>query len=110
MKQYVIDQLRESDYLQILDHFKKNAEAAVFEDIFRVDLPEDLYSETQKEHAPCQPFYFAVHVAPSHVDFELLVRSRQILRCGCISYADRRQREYIIDYADGILRELNIKI
>ncbi len=44
------------------------------------------------------------------VDFELLIRSRQILRCNCISYADKKQRDYILDFADRMLDELGIKI
>ncbi len=110
MKQYVIDQLRESDYSRILEYMKKNAESAVFEDIFWVMLPEDLYSDTQKEHGECHPFYFAVNASMTHVEFELLIRSRQILRCSCIRYATPKQRDYIIDFADKMLEELEIKI
>lgn len=34
MKQYVIDQLRESDYDNILEFLKKNADASEFGDVF----------------------------------------------------------------------------
>jgi hypothetical protein len=39
-----------------------------------------------------------------------LIRSRQILRCSCIGYADKRQRDYILGFADRMLEELGIKI
>lgn len=110
MKQYVIDQLREPDYFQILEYLGKKAERVVLEDIFWIILPEEMYSETQKEHSNCRPFYFAVNLTRNQVDFELLIRSQQIIRCSCISYADRKQRDYIIDFADGMLEELGIKI
>ena len=110
MKQYVIDQLRDSDHPNILEYLKKNAEGAAFGDVFWVMLPEELYSDTQKEHTDCQPFCFAVNLELTHVDFELLIRSRQILRCNCIGYADRAQRDYILDYADRMIEELDIKI
>jgi len=110
MKQYVFDQLRESDYDRIQDFLKKNAEETVFSEVFWLTLPTELYSDTQKEHPECHPFFFAVNLDRNHVDFELLIRSRQILRCSCIRYADRNQREYIIDYADKMLDDLKIKL
>jgi hypothetical protein len=110
MKQYVIDQLRETDYTQILEFLKSKAERVVLEDIFWINLPEGMYSEVQKEHKNCQPHYFAVNLTRNQVDFELLIRSQQIIRCNCICYADRKQRDYIIDFADGMLEELGIKL
>ncbi len=110
MKQYVIDQLRESDYEKILEFLNKNADASEFGDLFWLMLPEELYSDTQKEHAPCRPFCFAVNLSRGQVDFELLIRSRQVLRCNCICYADKRQRDHIIGFADRMLDELKIQI
>jgi hypothetical protein len=110
MKQYVIDQLRESDYQKILEFLQKNAEASEFGDIFWIMLPEELYSDTQTEHQQCKPFCFAVNLSFKQVDFELLIRSRRIMRCNCIRYADKKQRDYLIDYADRMLEDLNIKI
>ncbi len=110
MKQYVIDQLRESDYEKILEFLKKNTEASEFGDIFWVMLPGELYSDIQREHKQCHPFCFAVNLSFNQVDFELLIRSRSILRCACISYADRRQMDYVIDYAERMLGELKIRI
>ena len=110
MKQYVIDQLREPDYEKVLEFLKKNADASEFGDIFWVMLPVELYSDIQKEHKQCHPFCFAVNLSSNQADFELLIRSRRILRCTCISYADSKQRDYIMDYADRMLEDLNIKI
>ncbi len=110
MKQYVIDQLRESDYEKILEFLKKNADASEFGDIFWVMLPAELYSDIQREHKQCHPFWFAVNLSLNQVDFELLTRTRQVLRCACIGYADVKQREYIMDYADRMLEELDIRV
>jgi hypothetical protein len=110
MKQYVIDQLRESDHKKVFEFLQKNAEASEFGDIFWILLPEELYSDTQMEHQQCKPFCFAVNLSIKQVDFELLVRSRRIMRCNCIRYADKKQRDYLIDYADRMLEDLNIKI
>lgn len=110
MKQYVFDQLREDDYHRIHEYLKENGEETVFKEVFWLHVPEDLYTGTQKEHPECHPFYFAVNLSQDKVDFELLIRSRQILRCSCIRYADRRQRDYIMDCADRMLEDLQIRI
>jgi hypothetical protein len=40
---------------------------------------------------------------------ELLVRTRQRVRCSCIAYATRPQRNWIIQMLDEIFDELNIQ-
>ncbi len=110
MKQYVIDQLREEDYEHIRDFLEKNGEKTVFDEIYWIDLPKDLYSSSQLEHAGCHTFYFAVNLTRNRVSFELLIRSRQTMRCSCIGYATKEQRDYIIEYADTILSRLGIKL
>ncbi len=110
MKQYVIDQLRESDYDGILGYLEKHAEKTMLEGVFRVDLPRDLCTGIQLEHASCRPHYFAVNVNPKQAAFELLIRSRQIIRCSCIGYETREQRDYILAFADNMLDELGIKL
>jgi hypothetical protein len=110
MKQYVIDQLRELDYKKILEFLQKNAVESEFGDIFWIMLPEELHSDTQREHEQCKPFCFAVNLSVKQVDFELLIRSRQKLRCNCIAYAGKKQMDYIVGYADRMLEKLEIKI
>ena len=110
MKQYVIDQLREDDYEKILGFLQKNGEVSEFGDIFWVNLPPDLYTEVQRKHEKCRPFCFAVNLSVKQAAFEMLVRSREVLRCQCIAYADSKQRDYIIDFADRMLEELKIKL
>jgi hypothetical protein len=110
MKQYVIDQLRESDYYQIKDFLDTNAEGSSLEGIYWVNLPPDLYSTLQSEHSKCRPHYFAVNLTWNDVAFELLIRTRQTIRCNCIAYATKQQRDYIIEYADRMLDDLEIKL
>jgi hypothetical protein len=109
MKQYVIDQLTESDYYRLKEHLDQNLETTMMEGIYRVDLPADLHAEVQREHATCQPYYFAIHLDFYQVSFELLVRSRQTLHCPCMGHADLRQREFILQYADRLLEQLDIR-
>jgi hypothetical protein len=110
MKQYVFDQLRESDYEQIHAFLAERGEKTVLEDVFRIELPKDLYTATQLEHVQCYPFYFAVNLNKKQVSFELLIRSLQLLRCSCIAYATREQRDYILHFADQMLEDLGIRL
>ena len=98
MKQYVIDQLRELDHEKILEFLKNNADASEFGDIFWVMLPEELYSDIQKEHKQCHPFCFAVDLSFNQADFELLTRSRQ---CSAVRLHQLRRQE-----AEGLYHRL----
>ncbi|MEN6438017.1 MAG: hypothetical protein ABFD97_05500 [Syntrophobacter sp.] len=110
MKQYVLDQLRESDYLKIMEYLGKNAEESVFSELFWIKLPPELYTQTQKEHSQCHPFRFAVNLTRNDAAFELLIRTPQAMRCACIGYANQKQRDYILDFADKMLDKLEIKL
>lgn len=110
MKQYVIDQLRPSDYEQVRSFLDENTQGTALDGMYWVDLPEELRSTVQVEHARCGPHYFAVNLELDAVSFELLIRSKQVLRCSCIGYATPDQREHIIRFADRMLEELGIKI
>ena len=110
MKQYVIDQLRESDFGQIQEFLGRNAESTGLAGIYWVSLPADLYSVIQREHSKCHPYYFAINLTWNDVAFELLIRSRQVIRCNCIAYATPQQRDHIIHFADRMIEELQIKL
>ena len=110
MKQYVIDQLRESDFQQIKEFLERNTESAALEGVYRVNLPVELGIPIQSEHEECQPHYFAINLTWNDVAFELLIRSRQTIRCRCIAYATPQQRDYIIQFADRMIEELKVKL
>ena len=108
MKQYVIDQLRENDFLQLEDYLNNNGEAGELQGIYWITLPESFLERTQLDHSDCQPFYFAVNLDPNSISFELLIRTRSRLRCACIQYATKKQRDYILAYADGLFEKLKL--
>ena len=109
MKQYVIDQLRENDFLQLEHYLNNNSEAAELPGIYWVLVPKSLLERTQLDHPDCQPFYFAVNLDRNSIGFELLIRTRTRLRCGCIQYASPKQRDHIINYADQLFEKLDLK-
>ena len=108
MKQYVIDQLREKDFLQLESYLDNNSEAGDLPGIYWLPVPKSLLEKTQLDHPDCQPFYFAINLDRNSICFELLIRTRSRLRCGCIQYANQKQRDYILDYADGLFEKLNL--
>ena len=108
MKQYVIDQLRENDFLQLEDYLNNNSEAGELPGIYWIPVPESLLEKIQRDHSGCQPFYFAVNLDRNSICFELLIRTRSRLRCGCIQYASQEQRDYILGYAEGLFEKLKL--
>jgi hypothetical protein len=108
MKQYVIDQLREVDFLKLENYLNNYAEAGDLPGIYWVPVPEPLQERLQQEHRDCQPFYFAINLDGPSISFELLIRTRTRLHCGCIQYATQPQREYIFHYADELFEKLEL--
>jgi hypothetical protein len=108
MKQYMIDQLREQDFLQLEGYLNNNSEAGELPGIYWLVVPKSLLEKNQLDHPDCQPFYFAVNLERDSICFELLIRTRSRLRCSCIQYASQKQRDYILAYADGLFERLNL--
>ncbi len=114
MRQYLLDEIARKDLPRVRQYLNEHAAAASLQDVWWVDLPEDLLSPEQFEHANCRPFRFAVEVGEPMVGdcfvrFELLIRSEQTMRCTCIGYATRQQRDFILGYADRLVAELALR-
>ena len=109
MKQYTIDEMRLEDYYKIRSYLEENHNDNCIEGIYRIFLDKDLLSAAQKRHeAECGPFYFAVELIEQSVSFEFLVRAKNRIRCGCIKYANKKQRAWLMDYVDSIFNKLDI--
>jgi hypothetical protein len=72
-------------------------------------VPEDLLGAEQREHAECGPFFFGVVLEAESVSFEMLVRSQTTLHCSCIAQATQAQRDFVLRFADKMLREEKIR-
>jgi hypothetical protein len=108
MKAYVLDEISAEDIVNIIRFLKENTAQSTMEQIFWVKFPEDLLSPLQFRHTACQPHAFAVEVGPDWVKLEFLVRSLETMKCDCTAYCTNLQRDYIINFADGMLDQLNI--
>lgn len=109
MKQYVIDELRLGDADKLKSYLKKRFGPADLGGVFWIPVDSEFSSETQFSHADCQPHYFAIELQESSLACELLVRTRERIRCDCIAYATHAQRNWIIKVIDDIFDELDIQ-
>jgi hypothetical protein len=109
MRQYLLDEIAKTDIPRVREYLNEHAQASRLEDIWWVDLQEDLLSPEQFSHHNCQPFRFAVEVGHNFVRFEFLIRSRETMRCKCIGYATRQQRDFILAFADRLVEELALR-
>ena len=109
MRQYLLDEIRRSDYPRIRDYLSERAQASGLQDVWWVDLPADLLSSEQFEHLDCQPFRFAIELGDEYLRIEFLIRSRNTMRCSCIDYATRQQRDFILAFVDRLVDYLVLK-
>jgi hypothetical protein len=109
MRQYLLDEIARKDIPRVREYLNRHAQAAGLEDIWWVDLQEDLLSPDQFSHRDCQPFRFAVELGQNFVRFEFLIRSLQTMRCSCIGYATRQQRDFILAFADRLVEDLALR-
>ena len=109
MRQYQLDEIRRNDIPRVRDYLQDHALAASIEGIWWVDIPEDLLSPEQFAHPDCRPFRFAVELGDDFVRFEFLIRSRETMRCACIGYATRPQRNFILAFADRLVEDLALQ-
>jgi hypothetical protein len=108
MKQYRIDELRPEDHEKIKAYLNERFGPCHVAGLYWVPLDDDLLDVVQAAHTDCQPFYFAVELKPTALSFELLIRTRNTVRCDCIHYANAEQRERIIRFADAMFETLKI--
>ena len=108
MKQYVIDELRYEDYERIRAYFDESFGEPALGCIYWLPLDPEIVTEVQAAHASCRPFYFALDLSPDRLSCELLVRTRNCIRCDCIAYANERQRNWLITTLDALLEKLEI--
>jgi len=109
MKQYVLDEITRPDLARIRTYLNGKAKTSGLDDLWWVELPADLLTPEQAAHAECQPHRFAVELGRTSLRFELFVRSNRQLRCACAGYTTHRQRAWILDFADRLVDDLQLR-
>ncbi len=108
MRSYLIDEISPSDIEKIHAFLKENSVSSSLDQLFWVMIPQDLLSETQYRHRDCQPHVFAVELGEDWLKMEFLVRSLNNMQCTCPGYSTKQQQNFIINFALGILKQLDI--
>lgn len=109
MRVYLIDDLQTGHVEKIKSTLKQKKLYSPIEDVFHLPLPLELLDAKQQEHAAaCAPYYLSLETGSTWIRLELLVRSASTLRCACVKYVSRAQREYGINTLDTLLQHLNI--
>lgn len=109
MRQYRIDELSREERANIESYLKRSLGAGPFDGIYWLEVPQDLLGAEQREHAECGPFFIGVVLEDEAVSFEMLVRSQKTLHCSCIAQATPAQRDFVLSFADRMLREEKIR-
>ncbi len=110
MRQYVIDEMRPNEIDKVRDYLEKVCEPSDLGNLFWIRVPDDILSPVQYEHRDCQPHCSAVELGDSMVKFEMLIRSRKKIRCKCIQMATSQQRNFILAFADKMMKDLGINV
>ena len=109
MKQYVIDELRPADYKALKTNLNEQYGPAAMDGIYWIPIAAEILTDIQSRHSECRPHFFAVDLDGNRLACELLVRSKNRVRCDCIAYATENQRNWLIGLIDEIFAQLQIK-
>lgn len=108
MKQYVIDEIRDADHERIQAYLDAEFGPAEMGGIYWLPVAREVLSEVQRAHSSCWPFYFALDLEPGRLSCELLIRTRERIRCDCIDYATESQRNWLVSVVDAVFEKLEI--
>ena len=108
MKQYVIDELRPEDYGALKKYLEEQFGQAEMDGIYWIPVATELLADIQLQHEGCRPHFLALDLDPGRIACELLVRTKNRLRCDCIQYASEQQRNWLIELIDNMFNRLEI--
>lgn len=110
MKQYVIDELRLHDYEKIRDHLGEICSSGGIEGVYWLQIPEHILTDEQKSHSACKPYIFGLELYEDRLCCGLLVRSLKSIRCHCVAYADKAQRDWLLEILDTMMDKIGVII
>ena len=110
MKQFVIDELRPLDYEKIKGYLDLNYEPSKLDQLYWIRLDDNILTQIQRDHTDCYPFYVAADLEIDRINFELLVRTKNRVRCNCMAYATENQLNWLVRSVDKMFTKLGIKI
>ena len=109
MKSYIIDEVPPGDMEKIEAFLNSKGRRSEIEKLFWVEMPEGHLDDIQARHRECQPHMFAVEIGHDWVKAELFTRTLNDLNCPCNGYCTVKQRDYIFNFMENMLGELDIR-
>ena len=110
MKQYLIDGLRLKDNEKLKAYLDQCLKSSCLGGVYWLEIDSTLLTPIQQEHETCHPHVFALTLEETYLSCEFLVRIEKKIKCDCMAYATREQRDWLIDQVDAILEKLDIRI
>jgi hypothetical protein len=108
MRQYLIDEISRARMEAVSVYLNEKTVSSGMEEIFWLEIPEDLLSPIQETHKTCGPHYLAIETGKDFVKFEFLVRCRRRLRCECVQYVTPAQETFILNFAQALIQALDL--
>lgn len=108
MRLYLIDGLRLNDYKKLKDYFDEHLESSPLGEIYWLELDKQILSPIQKKHKECYPHVFALMLEETRLSSEFLVRIKKKIKCDCMGWATKEQRNWLMEYVDDIFKKLGI--
>ena len=109
MKQFVIDELRPQDFEKIKKYLDENFEDSQINQLYWIRLDDTVLTSVQRDHKDCYPFYIAADLESDRINFELLVRTKNRMRCNCMAYTTDAQLNWLVKFVDTLFCKLEIK-
>lgn len=109
MRQFLVDEIPHHQMEEIEIYLKEKTVSSGMEEIYWLEIPDELLSPIQEEHKSCGPHYLAVETGRDFVKFESLVRCRKRLRCDCVQYATPRQEGFLMEFARELIQALDLR-
>jgi hypothetical protein len=110
MKQFVIDELRPEDFEKLKTYLNDKFSASVMDGLYWLQIEKAFLSALQSKHEECQPYYFAIDLESDRMMIELLVRTKNRVRCPCMAYATDAQCVWLMRQMDAMLEKLEITV
>ena len=109
MKYFCIDEISDFDLAKITDFLKQDAMSSGLERIFWVKIPDNHLSREQAEEDTHKPYVFAVECGKDWIKAELFIRTLGDFKGIYQEYCTPSQRDFIVEYIEGMINHLNIK-
>lgn len=105
MRQYLIDELDNEAVERVRTYLDSHCEKSDLDNLYWLRIPDDMLSPDQYSHSDCRPHCAGIELGDRFVNFEMLVRSRNSLKCSCIAYATPQQRQFILSFIERLTGE-----